>query len=380
MKIGIITHFYKSINYGGILQSFALTKKLINLGYNPEQLCYVMSLKNLDKQCFSVKGIVIKFYILIKRAFRLNSQHLKDKSVDKTLKSEAFDEWSKKYINQSTCIYTKKNIKKSVDKYDVFITGSDQVWNYSWYDKNFFLSFVPKRKKKIAYAASIGHSQLYGKQRKIFKRHLKTFDAVSVREKDAVQLIKDISPVGANWVLDPVFLLEKEEWLKVASPNQIKGKYVFCYFLHNNPKQMTLAEEYAKNMGLKIVFIADMFKEIETSFGDIRIENAGPGQFLSLISCADVVFTDSFHASAFSCIFEKNFFVFGRNDAKGMNKRIESLITLFECEDRFCDSEEKQNLNYIVSVKTNIRNKELKKFKDMLIRSEEFLQNSIGRR
>ncbi len=378
MKIGIITHFYKSTNYGGILQSYALVKKLELMGHDAEQLCYIMSIEKLNEKRISFKKYKRKAYVFIKRVAKFI---LRYKSIiGITPKAKAFELWSKSYINQSSNVYTTKNIKKSVDKYDVFITGSDQVWNYSWYDKNFFLSFVPKRKKKIAYAASIGHSQLYGKQRKIFKRHLKTFDAVSVREKDAVQLIKDISPVGANWVLDPVFLLEKEEWLKVASPNQIKGKYVFCYFLHNNPKQMTLAEEYAKNMGLKIVFIADMFKEIETSFGDIRIENAGPGQFLSLINCADVVFTDSFHASAFSCIFEKNFFVFGRDDAKGMNKRIESLITLFECEDRFCDSEEKQNLNYIVSVTTNIRNKELKKFKDMLICSEEFLKNSIGRR
>ncbi len=377
MKIGIVTHFYKNTNYGGLLQSYALTKKLEMMGYNAEQLCYVMSIKDISKQPFSLKCFIKKVYVTLKRMAKRVLQGNKSTPVVINPRSEAFDLWSKAYIRQSRCIYTTKNIKKSVNEYDVFITGSDQVWNYSWYDKNFFLSFVPKEKKKIAYAASLGHSQMHIRQCRVFKKHLKTFNAVSVREKDSVPLIQDLSPVGASWVLDPVFLLEKEEWLNIITSRQIQDKYIFCYFLHNAPKQMALAYKYAKKKGFKIVFVAGMFQESGELFGDIRLENVDPSEFLSQIHYAEMVFTDSFHASAFSCIFNKRFCVFGRGDATGMDVRIESLMALFDCEECFCNLADRQNLDYIESVAVSTRTKNLKELGKRLAFSEEFLKNNL---
>ena len=361
MKIGIITHFNKSTNYGGVLQAYALTKKLEILGYDAEQISYIACIKNLNSspKCNSnpIKKSIIKRCFHSAKArlknFMFYCQNKKRKKII-TNKQNCFKNWTDENVKSSKVIYNHENIKDSLNVYDSFITGSDQVWNYNWYDKNYFLDFVDEAKTKISYAASLGHNSIPKNAEEVFENHLKSFDAISVREENMVDLLQPISPTKVEWVVDPVFLLDKKDWENVATNNPCeKQKYIFCYFLGTNKKERQIALSYARKRGLKIIVIGNLLiayrEKLDESFADIKIKSVNPGDFLSLIKNAECVFTDSFHATAFSLIFEKQFFVFNRYKDGGMNDRIKSVLNLFNLGKRFCEGE-KENKEYVNSL------------------------------
>lgn len=210
------------------------------------------------------------------------------------------------------------------------------------------MSFVSSKKNKIAYAASVGKAELTNKQKKIFKEHLADFCGISVREESALQMVKEISPVKAEWVLDPTLLLSREEWDEICAPRAVDGKYVFCYFLGVDKNQEKTASDFAKKNNLKLTVIRN-FQSGYLNDAD-KLQNVSPEKFVSLIKHAEYVFTDSFHATVFSNIYNKEYFVFERAGHKGMNSRIYSLIKLFGNEERFCDIPEKATLAYVEKI------------------------------
>ena len=143
-----------------------------------------------------------------------------------------------------------------------------------------------------------------------------------------------------------------EEWDDVCAGRQIKERYLFCYFLGELFIKNKDIVEFARRKGLKIVTMPYLCASAmqDGDFGDYRIYDAGPSEFLSYIKYADYVFTDSFHASVFSLIYHKIFFVFDRRSYTGMNNRITSLLNLFGIQDRYCSSKGKATLEYIESV------------------------------
>ena len=242
MKIGIITHYYKSTNYGGNLQAFALCCCLNKMGNNAEQLCFQYTAK---------RSLLIR--LMGKNIFKTAISKLKSKLIHKKLQDEnlkynvierrvaAFENFNHSIIPNGKKVYDSNNINNSVNYYDAFITGSDQVWNISWYYPEFFLDFVTSDKIKMSYAASIAKDSLTNDQKKIFKNSLSDFKAVSVREKSAEDLIKDLSPVPVQTVLDPTLLLQKEDWDEICSERIVNEDYVFCYFLGENKRSRRLA-------------------------------------------------------------------------------------------------------------------------------------------
>lgn len=379
-KVGIITHFYQSVNYGGVLQAYALTKKLNSTGIDAEQICYPLRTKYLKRNKKSIKRVLIYFYTklrrIIKVIFRRKETPAKNKILGK--RELCFEAWGKKYVPQSSLVYDEKTINQANKMYDFFITGSDQVWNYEWYSKNLFLDFAKKNKKKIAYAASIGHEALDDYQKKVFKKHLKIFSAVSVRENSSVEMLKDISPVPVEHVCDPVFLLGKNEWEKVTSEPLVDEKYVFCYFLGNDNQIRDIATEYARGKILKTVEIDDIVVgESNCEFADIILNDVDPSGFLSLIKNAEYVITDSFHATAFSIIFEKEVFIFERAHAKGMSSRISSLASILDCEEHFCNTEEKRTVQYLKGLDPVNYGKGFEKLDIQIEKSKDFLKNAL---
>ena len=156
------------------------------------------------------------------------------------------------------------------------------------------------------------------------------------------------------------------------------GNYVFCYFLGKNKKERRIATEYAKKHNLKLVTIGYASKVMveDKNFGNVRLYDTTPGQFIELIKNAKYVFTDSFHAVVFSKIFEKQYFVFNRDERGSMSSRIRTITSLFETEERFCYGE-RENLGYVESLTDIDYAKPLLKFEEKKKESIDFLLGAL---
>ncbi len=377
-KIGIITHYYKTVNFGGALQAYALCECLNERGFNAEQISYRYTKVKQPESFFDrlkrhgIKGlfkrISSKVYNRINRKVIIS---VKEK------KKIAFEHFLNETISHSENTYTNESLQSCVSEYDCFITGSDQVWN--GYNPAYFLDFVSRDKKKISYAASIGREYLTEEQKEVFKNSLKDFDAVSVREPSSIKLIEDVCPVPVVSTLDPTLLLDREDWDKVSSKRLIDDDYIFCYFLGNYKKTRKLVNIFAKKHNLKIAFIPYTAGVVlsDRKFGDYRFIDASPEDFISLIKHAKYVFTDSFHAVVFSHIYGKEFFVFNRDKRALMNGRIKDITSLFACQERYCDTNEKMALSYIEGLSPLDYTKETDEFLTKKRESIEFLENNL---
>lgn len=322
-KIGIITHYFDSNNYGGMLQSYALVKCLQNLGYEAEQICFSTKTNNLTR-IKTIKGF-------------LKSLSVKIIGKGLNLRKKSFKDFEEK-IPHSDVVYSKDTINESVNKYDIFITGSDQVWSFRWFVPSYFLDFVPSSKIKIAYAASLGTSYLNENVALKLKEYIKDFNAISLREQDVVKSVQDLTNIPVYNTLDPTLLLNAKDWEKISDSVLIKDKYIFCYFLGRDKNIRKFAKKISKNKKLIIVTLPNLQHHCEINdfkFGNQRLYDVNPAEFISLIRNADYIITDSFHATVFSCIFQKKFITFGRTGAKNMNNRIETILNYFGCSERF---------------------------------------------
>lgn len=368
-KIGIITYYYNSINYGGVLQAYALVKVLEKNNVVVEQISYdSIGEKINEKGNNSIKYNIkqaIKKTIAAYLNFMLKKRY------------ESFYRFRDE-IPHTPKVYNDSNIVEISRYYDIYITGSDQVWNTTWYRPAFFLEFVPEDKKKVSYAASIGKKELTENESDIFKSALTGFSAISVREQDSVSLLSSMINMKTEWVLDPTLVLDKSDWDNLASRPIVKKQYIFCYFIGDGYKERKLAKRFAKEHNLCLVVLSHPagFNYSDLGFGDKKMYDAGPADFISLIKYADYIFTDSFHACVFSSIYHKQFFVFPRNGKKAMGNRIYSLLSLFNCVDHFCDTDEKQCMEYITNLQL-ISYKDLDKYDDMKNRSLRFIKEKI---
>ena len=353
-KVGIVTQFHNSINYGGVLQAYALCCAIKEKGIYAEQIRFMHCnnelpaerksfLKRLVKAC---NPVVLTNYVSEKIYARL------DAGIQSRLQERrrAFLEFCEANVPQSSKVFAADDIVEAGEDYDVFVTGSDQVWNPRWYQGTYFLDFVPKQKRKISYAASLGVVSLTEEQQDHFRNMLVDFHDISVREEDAVALLQPVTEKEIKCVLDPTMLLSAEQWDMVCDKKQVNEPYLLCYFLGKNKELRKKAKQYASAHCLKIVTIphADgSFTEGDNGFGDIPIWDASPAQFLSLIKYADCVFTNSFHAAVFSGIYKRQFFVFHRYKVDKMVSRIYTLMRYFGSQDHFCNTEEKCTMEYL---------------------------------
>ena len=201
---------------------------------------------------------------------------------------------------------------------DVFIVGSDQVWNplfNNGRDPSYFLQFGSLETKRVAYAASFGVSTLEEQDVKRMKEWLKSFSAISVRETTGLRLLTSIGILGAQHVVDPVFLLSPKDWnILIQDGTSPALDYVLVYNLGQVDESIkSCAQELARKHNLSILSIEDSTK---IKYADKIVESAGPIEFVRYIKAARYVVTNSFHATAFSlkfnvplCVYQKcNFF------------------------------------------------------------------------
>lgn len=349
-KVGIITHFHGSMNYGGVLQACALCRVLKEMNVEAEQIRFTMDYirkRSLGQTLLKLLNpVLVRNYAEYKLRALWRSKNLGNRG-------KAFRGFNADHVPSTDRVYNPDSVKECAEIYDAFITGSDQVWNPDAYFGAYFLDFVPQGKPKLSYAASIGKKQLEPEQQEYFRRHLQDFTAVSVRERNAVDIVQPLTSLPVEQVLDPTLLLSKEDWDGMCADRLVQEKYMFCFFLGYNPQARALAKAYARKHGLKIATIphaSSLYVAGGNTWGDHRFWDASPADFLSLVKHAECVFTDSFHACAFSSVYRKNFFVVQRTGHAGMSGRIYSLLSLLECESHFCDTEEKMNLSYVESL------------------------------
>ena len=398
MKIGVLSFYYKNFNYGGMLQAYALCRAVELMGYDIEQISFDVwspirqSMKDSRREIWKSVNAVEKAGLVFSHVKDKIAAMLPKRSKDLSAeiatqikqRNDAFLRFQET-IPHSKTVYTEDTVSGCANDYDVFIVGSDQVWNQKIGRPLYLLGFLPDEKYRIAYAASIAQTALSERQKRLFSENLPKFSAVSVREPDAVNLIEQCTSVPTSWVLDPTLLLTKEQWDSVCEERVISEKYIFCYFLGENKKARKLVVDFAKKKDLKIVslpFLLGEYNSLDNGFGDVHLFDISPAQFIALIKHAEYVFTDSFHAAVFSNIYEKQYFAFNRDANGSMNSRIYGLNKLFGQENRFCFNKPRMSVKHLEEVcksdgkKSKSVFEELKKssisfLKDCLLKAEE---------
>ena len=338
-RIGIIT-LVNVNNYGAELQAFATQYSLQQMGYDAEIIDYPYFINSRHKK---TKGAKPKFKMplklkLIVMLYPLLQWYKKIKQ-DKSIRQRREDNF-KSFHSQNTkfsCEYrTAESLVSCRTDYDMFVVGSDQVWNPNNYTSldPYFLKFAPKGKRKISYASSFGVAVLPEHTRDYYREALRGLDAVSVREENAVQLVEEISGVKAQWVLDPTLLLSGIEWKQYGK--EISGlpeNFVLIYEVTPCDYVKHLALSIAEDLGCKVVRINCDANRCESDDEVINVLDAGPAEFVWLFSQAKMVVTNSFHGTAFSLNMQKDFFVVSPERKKN-NSRQRSLLRMVNLEHR----------------------------------------------
>lgn len=373
MKIGILTHFHKSINYGGVLQAYALCKYLNNQGYDAFQILYSAKNTSLNNEKKNYKVILEK----VKKCIRRKIYKKQNNEIKKRMEEIFYN--FRQNIPCTKTEYSKDNIKDAYDEADIFIVGSDQVWNPKWYDSSYMLDFA-KDKDKIAYAASLGTNCFTESTKQEFNKQLYGFKAISVRENTGIDLISSVYDGEVVTTLDPTLLLSVEDWNEVSSERIINEPYIFTYFLGDDKNLRRLAEQYSETKNLKLVTIPYLMGEYRACDDNIsgkKMTYATPNDFISLIKHAECVMTDSFHAAVFSLLYHKEFFVFERYRAKSMSSRLYNLTDIFKCTDHFCDTKNKTTLDYIEKLDKVDYSKPFIKYEVLKDNSYKFLKRNL---
>lgn len=336
MKIGVITTQY-SPNFGALLQTFALQKFLnsIKSVENAEVIDYFPEHANSFWNVYSEKkGIKNQLYNVY--------FFLHQKNVNARKKQfEIFKQFIKENIKCSKR-FTADDITETRGLYDAFICGSDQIWNMIRHDDPiWFLYFTKGWQEKIrfSYAPSIA-DKIPPQYYEHVKKYIDNLDQVSVRECVDVDQLKDITGQEVYHACDPVFLLSQEEWSNLLPQAQINHPYIFCYFISAGDYAVSVVKKLKELTRLDVLHVNVNARDRFDSKWDIR--NCTPFEFISYIKNATYVCTNSFHCTAFSLLFHKNFIVVPKKTA---NSRMESIMKKANIGNRFIYPDKLQELN-----------------------------------
>lgn len=328
MKIATITcqHVY---NYGATLQAFALQHYLESIGNDVEIISYRPSYQHrYDINYIDERRKAYKLFHGYKPLLRLVAHYWVNRDMPQMFpRRNAFDAFDTKYLHLTTThYYNIRDLRSNSPQADTYVAGSDQIWNtetHNGQDPAYYLDFG--NAKKISYAASFATSNLSENWKPFVKYHLSHFSAVSVREKTGLKILESLGIKGVE-VVDPVFLLTAEEWIKALDLTPTSGKYIFLYdFLHDNEDMRHMALDLKQQTGLPLISVNDYRP---TNYADININDAGPREFLRYLLGAHYVICASFHATAFSLIFHKPFATWPlmkQNNASRMIDLLESM-------------------------------------------------------
>lgn len=308
-KISLITLQYIN-NYGSVLQTYASQEYLSKHGYFVEVVNYTRencrfdNLKKSMKAYYSKKGSIFALPF-VSQLLTMRWERLYKK------RNKVFDEFRKNSISLSDEYNSIEDLTQNPPIADCYCVGSDQVWNYLYNDgvlPEYFLSYAPSGKKKFALASSLGIEKIEDSDSgNLIKEYLDGFDLITVREKSAEQALDYLGCDNVYQILDPTLLLSKEDWTsKFDLCNSSNDPYVLVYQLNPCKEMDEFAQAVAAKKNCRLIVISN---NIRLSIpGAEIIDNPTVEQFLSLILHSECMITDSFHGTAFSLNFNKDFF------------------------------------------------------------------------
>lgn len=311
-------------NFGTYLQAYALQQVILSLGFQNEILDD--SSVGYEKKKYTLKRIAKNLYFLIKKSILFNFYFQRRSSI------KSYQHFRKKYLRINENV---SSLGLIADKYDMFICGSDQIWfpSENIFNPYYYLNFT--QKKKIAYAPSIGTTVYPEYFKFIVKPLLEQFSFLSVREKEGADILAEFLNKPVTTVVDPTLLLAKSHWERfITDTDQKREDYILCYFLTPNEWYLDYIKKFAARKKLPVKIFATHDKYI--NWKDLLF--AGPEEFLNAIYKSTYLFTDSFHGSIFSILFEKRFYTFQRfkeGSKFNQNSRVRNLFRLLELEDYF---------------------------------------------
>lgn len=355
MKFGTLT-FHNVNNYGARLQAYALQKFIEKNGFESEIINFSPNSSTNKKER---NTLLKKIY---NRLFNIKSYKNKKEKI------KLFDQFSSRYMKISSTSYKgDESMERNPLHYDGFIVGSDQIWNTEITNnsKAYFLNFV-ENEIKISYAASFGKEDFNKDEENNISNFLNKFDSLSVREINTQKILKEQYGIKSIQVLDPVFLLNKNEWKSIANSYDLPKKYILVYVLEYSEEMFDSAISLGKEIGCEVFYISLIPQVIK---GNI-LTKVGPQEFISVLNNATYIFTNSFHGTAFSILLEKQFSVV-RHSTK--NSRIDSILSIANLKSRYIDSKE-VDLQEIDYIKVN---NELKPYIHM---SQEYLIGALNSR
>lgn len=386
-RIGIVSLYYKNDNYGGIAQSYALYKALEKLGYPSELISYdrkIVAPKQKKVSFFekikrnSISGICNRYY---RKAKEKLEKELEKPYAEGLKKRSLLLEQFREKIPHSK-VYTKETIFECEDNYTTFISGSDQIWKPGVADDVFLLNFLkhPERKNIFSYASSVAVEHFNEEYLEFMKTSLKKYQSISVRESVTARQFSEYFSYPVSAVVDPTLLLKKEDWKQVTAKLLIEEPYIFCYLLGNDRRQRKKVKAIARKQKKMLVTIPHIkngnrfaFRLEDWKFGDCQLFEVGMEEFFSLIRYADLVLTDSFHATVFSYLFETDFWVMERvakDKSQKMNSRIYELTRMLGLEHRILQG------NSQISEKIDFKAAQ-KKIEPYIQKSMEFLFHAL---
>lgn len=315
-----ILTFHQSLNFGAILQAYALQETIKGLGYDVKILDYNSPRKAFEytwkfSRSKSWKRNIHDF--LSVRFYRKRSKYSKN--------------FIKHFLIMSDKCYTESNLQKVNQENVRFICGSDQVWNVynTKADWNYFLTFVKQSKDRIAYGASIGVTEIEDPYRERFVSEVRKFAHVSVRGKQEAAVIKEYCGIDSQIVLDPTLLLEKSNWEKMESQWKHPGKYIFLYTLGWKKEALLKVKEIAAQVNLPVIVpVFDLMSYLTGIRYGFRGIIFSPQDFLAAVHHAEYVFTDAYHGIVFSTIYRKTFWVLPKKERHNTACRIEDYLEM----------------------------------------------------
>lgn len=380
MKIGIIT-IDKSPNYGACLQAYALWKYLKQKGndceiidlYRPYQEEYVPSKR--FQRMRQHTSFVSRCKQAIKKMLGLNKGKAgKLFSDNAKLKFDKFNS----QIKYSRAYKGIDELYANPPIYDLYVSGSDQLWNPTqpYCLEPYFLTFVPNGGRKISYATSIGITDLTDEEKHKFKDWLSSYDAISVRELQAEKLLESfITDHVISQVPDPTFLLDVEEWKKLAVSPDINEKYILLFTLQWSPVLVEYCKRLSAESGLLLVVLTQIQPQ-NNGGGYIPVTDAGPKEFIGYIANAEMAITDSFHCTVFSIIMGvKNFYTY-ISPSNGRGSRITDLFDSFGLQNHLLNSDLKDDYTQLASRKIN-RDGILKTIESLKIQGQGFIDKFL---
>jgi hypothetical protein len=341
-KIGILT-YHRSVNYGAVLQAYALCHALRRLGCAPEVIDYMPAVR---RGVYSLKPFWSRE--TWRRAVQRDdwSGYVSANFLyrgGKRLRNRRFESFIRDHIPLTAVEYRDyEALTRAAFDHDAFVCGSDQIWNVddgTRFDPGYFLDFAGAGRRRVAYAPSFGGRGIPDDRRPVLRELLSRFDALSVREKSGADIVRALTGREAEPVLDPTLLLDCAEWRERAAGDLRPSRpYVVCYAPAFSPGLIDYALGLRKRRGFEIVAIdcygptkSWLWKTIGT--GIRTIYSAGPAEFLHLYGGADMVLTTTFHGTAFALNFQKPFYTWLRPGTR-VNARIEELLEEFDLSSR----------------------------------------------